>query len=362
MHRRFFDEAQITGQLQHPGIVSVYEMGSSREGRPYFAMRLIQGKTLAELMRQFGNSSLEHPRLLNIYAKVCQAIAYAHSRGIIHMDLKPANVMVGAYGEVHVMDWGLSRRLEDLASECHVPAKPSSKVHSNGSNKITGTPAYMPPEQARGRKLGLHSDVFGLGGVLCEILTGQPPFIGKNVRQVYRRSANGALRGSFERLDACNADLALIALAKRCLARNPSERPSDAGVIASEITSYLESSMERAERDLCHFFDISTDLFCLATLDGYFKRVNSNFMRVLGYSDNELVSRPFIDFIHPNDVEGTNQAVQQLSNGEPVAEFRNRYRDAEGNFRWLEWTAKSIPGDNIIFAVAKDITSSMSSA
>lgn len=255
MHRRFFDEAQTTGQLQHPGIVAVYEMGSSEEGRPYFAMRLIEGETLTNLLLKAGNTDADHSRLLNVYARVCQTIAYAHSRGIVHLDLKPANVMVGAYGEVHVMDWGLSRRISDLDRALHFIPGTRSAVTPETSSKITGTPAYMPPEQARGRSIGFHSDVFGLGAVLCEILTGKPPFTGSNVRKVYRRAVNASLTQAFERLDDCGAEPAVVALAKRCLDPDPRARPSDARVIADEISARVESSLERAERDLCRFFE-----------------------------------------------------------------------------------------------------------
>jgi serine/threonine-protein kinase len=316
-------------------------------------MRLIEGQTLADLLRQTGDSQADHSRLLNIYSKICQTIAYTHSRGIIHLDLKPANVMVGAYGEVHVMDWGLSRRVDALKAE--PPAAPPG-TSADSSGKITGTPAYMPPEQARGRRIGFHSDVFGLGGILCEILTGQPPFVGRNVRQVYRRAVKASLTRTFSRLDACDADPAVIALAKHCLAPQPRDRPTDAGEIASEITDYVESSMQKAERDLCRFFDISKDLFCIASLDGYFKRVNSNFSRVLGYTDHDLVSRPFVEFIHSDDIDQTKSAMLALQEGKPIAEFRNRYRDSEGRYRWFEWTAKSIPEENVIFAVARDVT------
>lgn len=357
---RFFQEACTTARLQHPGIVSVYDMGVTDAEQPYFAMKLVVGRTLSELLEQENHTLAQRTRLLDVFARVCQTIAYAHSRETVHLDLKPSNVMVGMFGEVHVMDWGLSRRLDLHSSPPPPKTLPNVQQLTNhklsallSNSKIIGTPSYMAPEQARGQQIGVRSDVFGLGSILCEILTGKPPYEGHNFRQVYRRAARGGLRKTYQRLDACSADPALIALAKRCLARNAADRPANAGLIASEITHFNESSMQRAERDLYRFFEISRDLFCIASLDGYFKRVNSNFSRVLGYSDHHLVSKPFIKFIHPDDVPQTIQAVETLSKGNPVAEFRNRYRDIDGNFRWFEWTARSIPEDNIIFAVAR---------
>jgi serine/threonine-protein kinase len=360
--QRFFEEARTTARLQHPGVVSVYDVGLSDDGQPYFAMKLVQGRTLGELLAFENRTPLQRARLLEIFSRVCQTIAFAHSHQTVHLDLKPSNVMVGAYGEVHVMDWGLSRQLDGET----VPLTPIGTAAMDEisddqvaelltHSKIIGTPSYMAPEQACGRDVGVRTDVFGLGALLCEVLTGLPPYHGSNLQRVYRRAARGALREASHRLESCDADPALIALCKHCLARNADDRPDDAGTVAAEITGFRESSMERAERDLGHFFEISMDLFCIASLEGYFKRVNSNFSRVLGYTNSELVSKPFINFIHPEDVGQTMAAVKTLAAGKPIAEFRNRYRDSEGRFRWFEWTAKSIPEENIIFAVARVI-------
>ncbi|MCO8125267.1 protein kinase [Stieleria sp. TO1_6] len=359
---RFLQEARTTARLQHPGIVAVYDMGISDDDQPYFSMKLVKGRTLDDLITSENTTPLERSRLLDTFARVCQTVAFSHSHHTMHLDLKPSNVMVGAFGEVYVMDWGLSRRLDStgghplvnqpsaiLTAETELPATDFS------SSKIIGTPSYMAPEQAKGKRIGVRADVFGLGAILCEILTGLPPYEGENFRHVYRRAVRGALGRAFQRLESCDADPALIAISKRCLARQEKDRPANAGIIASEITSFVESSMQRAERDLSRFFEISRDLFCIASLDGYFKRVNSNFSRVLGYSDHELVSKPFIEFIHHDDIPQTIRAMQALIEGHSIAEFCNRYRDASGAFRWFEWTAKSIPEDNIVFAVARVI-------
>jgi serine/threonine-protein kinase len=157
-------------------------------------------------------------------------------------------------------------------------------------------------------------------------------------------------------LDACGADRDLITLAKGCLASDPNDRPGDAGKLADAVTGHLESVLRRAERDLVRFFELSLDLFCIAGLDGYFHRVNSNFSRVLGYTEEELVSRPFLDFVHPDDREGTLEAMAKLRQGLPVIQFCNRYRDVRGQYRWFEWTGKAIPEEGVIFAVARDVT------
>lgn len=381
LRKRFLDEARVTGSLQHPGIVPIYEMGETDHGIPFFAMKLVEGNTLADLLVRPDHSARDRSRFLNIFHQVCRTVAYAHSRGVIHLDLKPSNIMVGEFGEVHVMDWGLCQNLSnelpvavdsrpsneamlkhesDAAENTDIDndeeATPARKKKNKGGKGVVGTPAYMAPEQAQGGPLSPLSDVFGLGAVLCEILTGHPPFKSKDWRDAYRRASSGKIDQAIKALNESAREEPLLQLAKNCLQINPVDRPKDAGVVAAEIDAFLETALQRAEHDLARFFEISMDMFCIASLDGYFKRVNSNFTRVLGFSDTELVSRPFLDYVHPDDIEGTINAIKTLSEGNPVVQFRNRYRDSEGRYHWIEWTSKSIPAENIVFAVAREVT------
>ena len=229
---RFADEAQLTSQLQHPGIPPVYETGTLPDGRPYFCMKVVRGRTLAALLARRADPADDLPRLLGIFEQVCQAVAYAHSKGVIHRDLKPQNVMVGAFGEVQVMDWGLAKVLKDQASPGRQPRKDSvaaSVVETDRSLQATsltqagavlGTFAYMPPEQARGEvdHLDRRGDVFGLGAMLCEILTGKPPYEGSR-EEVRLHAQLGFTEAALKRLAACPADSELTALARACLAR-----------------------------------------------------------------------------------------------------------------------------------------------
>jgi serine/threonine-protein kinase len=173
---------------------------------------------------------------------------------------------------------------------------------------------------------------------------------------VYARAARGDLTDAFARLDACPAPRELVALAKACLAPEPDARPRDARQVAAALTAYIEAELRRAERDLVRFFELSPDLFCIAGLDGYFRRVNPNFTRVLGYPPEELISRPFVDFVHPDDRAGTIAETEKLARGLPCVYFRNRYRDVTGGYRWFEWTAQSVPDEGVVFAVARDVT------
>ena len=261
---RFVEEAQIAGQLQHPGIVPVYELGTFSDRRPYFAMRLVKGRTLASLLADRPDPRRDLPRFLAIFEAVAQTVAYAHARGVIHRDLKPSNVMVGAFGEVQVMDWGLAKVLPqggaaDDASAGRpeeetiiATARSASDSDLSLAGSVMGTPSYMAPEQARGEvdALDERSDVFALGSILAEILTGKPAFTGRNSGEIHRKAARGDLAPAFARLDASGSDPELIALAKDCLGPERDDRPRDAGEIARAIGSYragVEDRLRAAE-------------------------------------------------------------------------------------------------------------------
>jgi tetratricopeptide (TPR) repeat protein len=259
---RFIEEAQIGGQLQHPGVVPVYELGTLADRRPYFAMKLIRGRTLAEVLADRSAPGDDHPRLLGIFESVCQTMAYAHARGVIHRDLKPSNIMVGCFGEVQVVDWGLAKVLtrEDAAGDGEGPvirsepheetvATVRSGVDSELSlpGSVMGTPAYMAPEQARGEVdvLDERADVFALGSILCEILTGAAAFVGESPVEIEQRSARGEVAEAHQRLAGCGADAELIGLVRECVGAEVSERPRDAQVVARRISAYRIGVQER---------------------------------------------------------------------------------------------------------------------
>jgi tetratricopeptide (TPR) repeat protein len=255
LERRFRAEAQVTGQLQHPGIPPVHEVGILPDGRPFFAMKLIKGRTLADLLAERPSPADDRPRFLGIFSQVCQTLAYAHSRGVIHRDLKPSNVMVGAFGEVQVMDWGLAKVLGEAPAAAAEPADTSTiaTVRTGGEGPssqdgaVLGTPAYMAPEQARGEidRLDERCDVFGLGALLCVILTGAPPYGRGSRGEVLARAARGDLGDVLARLEASVADAELIDLALRCLAAERDARPRHAGEVAQAVAAYLDGVQER---------------------------------------------------------------------------------------------------------------------
>jgi len=259
MVRRFIEEAQIAGQLQHPGIVGVLTLGRGGDRRPYFTMKLVEGQTLAKLFEDRRDPLENRRRFLAIFEKVCETVAYAHAQGVIHRDLKPGNIMVGAFGEVQVMDWGLAKVLrgqgtgpEDTedrrapdSSVSTIRTRSASSHSETGS--IMGTPAYMAPEQARGEveHLDERADVFALGALLTELLTGAPPYVGESAREVRIQAGNAELEDAYRRLDACAADRELVNLARRCLSASRSKRPRNATAVLEVLASYLASVEER---------------------------------------------------------------------------------------------------------------------
>jgi serine/threonine protein kinase len=196
---RFLEEARIEGQLQHPGVVPVHEVGQLSDRRPFFTMKLVEGKTLAWLLENRDSPASDRRWFLTVFEKVLETVAYAHSKGVMHRDLKPSNIMVGAFGEVQVMDWGLSKVVgAEVTSPEHPDASSLAREDRAASRRdgrsetgsVMGTPAYMPPEQARGEvdSLDERSDVFSLGAILCEILTGKPPYAGATSREIREKA------------------------------------------------------------------------------------------------------------------------------------------------------------------------------
>jgi WD40 repeat protein len=243
--RRFVQEAQIAGQLQHPGIAPVYEIGRLPDRRPFIAMKLVKGATLEELLARRPDPAEDQAKFLGIFKQVSQAIAFAHQRGVVHRDLKPSNVMVGEFGEVQVMDWGIAKLLDDKRREPLENEDPNhadtsdlepeevetdASGHSTKIGDVLGTPAYMAPEQCIGRA-DTTADVFSLGAILFEILTGQ-----KTPR---------SLDAVGKQLDPCHGSDELAELVWTCLQTKEVDRPPNAGAVAERISAHLNAIQAR---------------------------------------------------------------------------------------------------------------------
>ena len=260
--QRFLLEAEVTGGLEHPGIVPVYSLGTYGDGRPYYAMRFIRGDSLKKAVARFhadetlkkapGRRSLELRKLLRRFLDVCNAIDYAHSRGVLHRDIKPANIIVGRHGETLVVDWGLARARGKGAGPSEEPTLAPSAASGSAETlpgSALGTPAYMSPEQARGDldSLGPRSDVYSLGGTLYCLLTGKPPQEGDDIGEVLRK----VQRGEFSppgQLDP-SIDKALEAVCLKAMAPKPEDRYASGRALAEDIERWMADEPVTAWRE-----------------------------------------------------------------------------------------------------------------
>lgn len=251
---RFVVEAEITGGLEHPGIVPVYALGQYPDGRPFYAMRFIRGDSLKEALDAFhapgkptradpGARLVELRNLLRRFIDVCNAMEYAHSRGVLHRDLKPGNVMVGRYGETLVVDWGLAKSVErsDITSDegALQPASPLSSSGQTQPGSALGTPAYMSPEQAAGRlsELGPATDIYSLGATLYHLLTGSPPCEGDSLAEQLQNVQRGRFRRPREVRPEIPRPLEAICL--KAMALNPEDRYRSPRELATDIELWM---------------------------------------------------------------------------------------------------------------------------
>ncbi len=250
--QRFLLEAEVTGCLEHPGIVPVYSMGAHDGGRPYYAMRFIRGESLKEAIDRFhadealkhdlGRHSLDLRKLLRRFLDVCNAIDYAHSRGVLHRDIKPGNIIVGKHGETLIVDWGLAkaRGRSNADASDERPIVPSSASVSTETlpGSTLGTPAYMSPEQARGDidQLGPQSDVYSLGATLYCLLTGKPPFEGPAIHVI-----SAVQLGAFQppRTLVSSIDRALEAVCLKAMALDSSDRYATPKALGEEVERWM---------------------------------------------------------------------------------------------------------------------------
>lgn len=279
---RFLEEAQITGQLEHPNIVPIHELGVDQNNRPFFTMKMVKGRSLAQVLDELGRNPAEAGqewslgRLLNVFVCACNALTYAHSRGVLHRDLKSANIMIGDFGEVYVMDWGVAKVLQQ-GSDAAAPAPPIAEVaplplpapavrqvvtsrapqlHLTQDGAVVGTPVYMPPEQAAGKiaQLDQRSDVYSLGAILYEILTLQPPIANEGG---YLNVILCVLEGAIvppeqrhpQRAAAGHIPRELAAIALKALAKRPEDRYPSAEALRRDVERFQEGHSVSAKED-----------------------------------------------------------------------------------------------------------------
>ncbi|MCI0460669.1 MAG: serine/threonine-protein kinase [Gemmataceae bacterium] len=261
---RFLLEAEVTGRLEHPGIVPVYGLGSYADGRPFYAMRFVKGDNLKEAIRSFHEAdgpgrepserSLAFRQLLGRFVDVCHAVAYAHSRGVLHRDLKPGNIMLGKYGETLVVDWGLAKpidRPESTKAVDEMTFRPSSGsgLAATQAGTVVGTPAYMSPEQAAGRldQVGPASDIYSLGATLYAVLTGRAPFEEGEVWDVIQKVQRGQV--AWPRQVKPGTPAALDAICRKAMALQPEDRYPTALALAADVEHWLADEPVSAYRE-----------------------------------------------------------------------------------------------------------------
>jgi PAS domain S-box-containing protein len=367
LRKRFLQEARITGQLEHPGVVPIYELAfHPGSDRPFYTMRFVAGRTLREEVETYHRSrvagttdALALVQLMNAFVVVCNTVAYAHSRHVLHRDLKPQNVVVGDFGEVFVLDWGLAKVLEGV--EDPGPNPRSGDLIERGASQTVlgqalGTPAYMAPEQAAGRVdlIGYRTDVYGLGAILYEILTGRPPFADVSITELLRKVQEE--NPLAPRQIWSEAPIALEIICIRALSKHPEKRYASAIELAHEVQHWQEAQRRHAEQERDRFFALASAMFCVAGADGYFKLLNPAWQRTLAWTPEELMARPYRDFVHPDDVPSTQVEHSEVADGGASVNFENRYRCKDGSYKWLLWNSMPVVGEDLIYATAVDIS------
>jgi eukaryotic-like serine/threonine-protein kinase len=249
-HRDFVQEAEITAQLEHPNIIPIHELAMV-DGRASFSMRLIRGQTLRQSLaawtREFTSPDDGDAlyRVLNVFLHVCDAVRFAHSRGVVHGDIKPDNVMVGSFGEVYLVDWGVASLIPAASPEQQISV--STERHTQSG--VRGTPAFMAPEQAKGvlSAIGERTDVFGLGALLYFILTGHPPFEGSTASEILTRARAGLFRDP-EQTERGGRAPALCRIVRKAMATAPEDRHASALELEEEVRGFLNVGLHFPSR------------------------------------------------------------------------------------------------------------------
>ncbi|MCC6336420.1 MAG: protein kinase [Myxococcales bacterium] len=231
---RFVEEARITAQLDHPNIPPVYALAADRKRTTCFTMKVLEGQSLQQILEQNEKEGIDGLfAALDVLVRVCEAVAFAHARGVLHLDLKPSNVMVGEFGQIYLVDWGLARRKVELPTR------------EEDEGLVQGTPAYMPPEQARGQNWALdeRSDVFALGGVLYRILAGKPPFVGLDADTTKELAVKGRAPPPARR-DGQPMPRRLVAMCMRALSEDPAQRYPSVGDFKQELEEFIRGTAQ----------------------------------------------------------------------------------------------------------------------
>lgn len=368
---RFRREAQITGQLDHPGVVPVYDYVSTEDGaRCFYTMRFLKGRTLAEVIHEFHaerNGELVSSgflQLLGYFVSICNTMAFAHDRGIVHRDLKGENVIIGDYGEVIVLDWGLAKRIDEWEATPTVTTQPSVVIDEGGivatmQGERLGTPSFMAPEQALGMidRIDERTDVYGLAAILYHLLCGQLPFPGNDVTAIMRAVIQQPPKPPRELVAGVPAELEAICL--RGLTKKREHRWQSVAALGAAVQGWVTALAERkrTEQERERFFDLSLDLLAVIDRHGRLHQSNAAWMSVLGWSEDERQGAAWIEFVEPEHRELVEAKFAELWDGAEQVEFEVRMRRGDGSApRWIDIRARTIPNEAGVYLVGRDVT------
>jgi PAS domain S-box-containing protein len=382
---RFHREAQITGQLDHPGVVPVYDYSTTDDGtRCYYTMRFLRGRTLADVIAGFHRMrdddaivSGSFLQLLGYFISICNTMAFAHSRGVVHRDLKGTNVIIGKFGEVIVLDWGLAKRIgvdphmSEHESEHDPIHSTSGPGHSPGHSLDTmqgrrlGTLAYMAPEQALGsiEEVDQRTDVYGLAALLYDILTGHPPFHGSNNAAVLEAVVHEHPIAPSKLVRGVPPELERICL--KGLAKDRAQRWQLVTEMAAAVQGWLTTLAERkrTEQEREHFFDLSLELLAIidrgSTWPGgawRMRQSNAAWSALLGWSAEARANAELLDFVAPEHRELAEAKLGELWASSQAVELELRMLRADGVRRWVELRARTMPDEAAIYLVGRDVS------
>lgn len=364
-HReRFFREARVAAQLNHPGTAPVFEY-REEGGRCYYTMRFYTGKTLTEAIRQTHANASENGDsasfeqlfpLLEQFLIVCDTVAYAHSKGIIHRDLKGENVVLGEFGEVTVIDWGLAKSIHGKPGSVSLH-RDNDEQHPTIEGERLGTPGFMAPEQARGDLSAIdeRTDVYGLAAVLYEVLTARPPFTGETANEVMHRvETKPPVRPSALRT---NTPEELEEICLKGLSKKQEDRYATAVEFRDAVRHWLSDQLhQRLEADRqAKFFSLSHDIFVALDEKGVVKQVNPAYERFFGYDGAKSPGQHYMKRVHPDDVERAKKLFEDAMRGVAQQDTLFRIQGADGEFRPVNWTLTRIPGESTVYAVGRPV-------
>ncbi len=371
VQQRFIYEARVTAQLNHPSIVHILDLVEDGP-RSYYAMSLVLGKTLTELIHELhysihaGHDRGDRFELVRVWVSVAQAIAFAHSQHVLHRDIKSDNVIVGIYGQVTVVDWGLAKRygepnLASLRGESvfgQAEQETGVDVTRRTRDGVRlGTPAFMAPEQARGDvdAIDQRTDTYALAAMLFEILTCRTPYVAEDAESMMESVRSGKLIGPKELNPAVPDELNRICL--KGLSKDKRRRFQSAREFASAVENWLNETTAQRQIDLARqkLFELSSDLMVVFNRTPAIEWANSTWSKLLGWAADELVGTNPGHLVHPDD-KGDNQSVLDLlKRGQSVNGKELRVRAQDGSYRWFSWSATPLLDEGTMVAIGRDI-------